>query len=675
LLDRWSLGTNIAFSRLNYANSLDDNSSGEFWFYRLHQAYPTQPHFNPDGTYANQVRWVENGRASLIEDRTTLSFNTKFDILKDVWTVSADATFKMMNYDRDTWAQATPYESSPGKNSSRNLSTDVSAQRNYERTSVYNLFTNFNKTFADKHFVGAMAGFNQEQFIANSLSVAMTNLITVSIPNLMLAQDGLTRSQGINELSLRGAFGRLNYVYDNKYILEANGRYDGSSRFAKGNRFGFFPSYSAAWVVTQESFLESIKESIRLSNLKLRGSYGTLGNQQLDNNYYPTYANMGQYQTGIIIDGSRPYAMSTPGAATGGLTWETVRTVNGGIDLGFLNSRLTAEFDIYTRYTENMLTQSGALPGVYGTGAPLANAADLKTKGWELTLGWRDAVELGGSPLNYSVRLMIADNRTWITRFDNNPDKRLDNYYEGQELGALWGYTTLGYFNSDEEAAAWADQSALGNAQSNYSFFAGDVKFEDINRDGKINSGNNTLEDHGDRKIIGNNRQRLPYSIDLGVDWKGFDLRLFFQGVGERQAYPTTSHQGQFFWGLYDIEWSNGITKNLDRWTEENPSQDAFFPRIKPWVAQNGELTHTQTKYLQDASYLRLKNLTLGYTIPRQWTQKVKINNLRVFFSGENMFTFHHIQVKGNDPEKFGDGTQIYYPYQRTYSFGLTIGF
>ena len=678
LTGRWTLGTNIAFNRLDQKSSLD-RGEGDFWFYRLHSNYPTQPLYNPDGTWTqdggNNVGSVTAGRIISIEDRTTLSFNTKFDILKDVWTLNADATFKTMNYDEDAWGQATPYENKPGKNSSRNLSSGVSASRNYERQTVYNLYTNFNKTFAEKHSIGAMAGYNQEEFVENKLGVVMNNLITMSLPNIMLAQEGLTRGQSISELALRGVFGRLNYIFDNRYILEANGRYDGSSRFRKGQRFGFFPSFSAAWVASQEAFMESLGESIQLSNLKLRGSYGSLGNQNLDYNYYPTYANMGQYQTGILIDGSRPFAMSTPGVVTGGLTWETVRTVNGGIDLGFLKNRLTVEIDVYTRYTENMLTASGALPDVFGAGSPTANAADLKTKGWELTLGWRDAVQLAGSPLNYGVRFLLADNRTRITRFDNNPDKRLGEYYEGQELGELWGYTTLGYFESDAEVAAWADQSALGNSDNNYMFYRGDLKFEDVNGDGKVNNGSNTLAEHGDLKLIGNNRERFPYSLNLDADWKGFDLRLFFQGVGKRDAYPTTAHNGIFFWGLHGVVWANGNTKNLDRWTEENPSQDAFFPRIKSYLGNDGELAKVQTRYLQDASYMRLKNLTLGYTLPSQLTQKWKVNNLRVFFSGENLFTFHHIQVKGNDPEKFGDGTAIYYPYQHTWSFGLNIGF
>jgi TonB-linked SusC/RagA family outer membrane protein len=677
MTSRWKLGTNIVFNRKDFSSTMITDE-GEFWFYRLHSAYPTQPIYNPDGTYTQDGGTsvgsaVSGGRSSAKTDETQLSFNTEYAILKDVWTVSGDATFKMTNYDRDQLTVPTTYNNRPGK-PNKPGSSSILLERYYERTTDYNLYTNFNKTFAGKHSVSATLGYNQYHYIYNNFRATMLDPITESLPSIQLARNNLQRWQGIGELSLRGVFGRLNYIFDDRYIAEFIGRYDGSSRFPKGQRFGFFPSFSGAWVVSKEKFMESVNETIQLSNLKLRGSYGALGNQDLRDNYYPAYATMGLInQIGKIIDGSRPMAMGVPGATPGGLTWETARTINGGIDLGFLKGRLNMEFDIYTRYTDNMLTRSKQLPGVFGTGEPSANAADLKTKGWELTLGWRDAVQVGGSPLNYGVNFMLADNKTWITRFDN-PNKNLGDYYEGQRLGEIWGYTTLGYFDSDAEAAAWADQSALGNSDNNYAFQAGDLKFKDENGDGKINNGNNSALDPGDMKVIGNNRERLPYSINLDADWKGFDLRLFFQGIGSRQVYPPpTGSGGIYFWGLHGVMWGNGNTKNMDRWTEENPSQDAYFPRIKTNGGSNGELSKPQTKYLQDASYLRLKNVVLGYTIPSQWSRKVKIDNLRIFFSGENIFTFHHIEVKGSDPEKFGDAQ--YYPFQRTFSFGLNLGF
>jgi TonB-linked SusC/RagA family outer membrane protein len=675
LTDRWQLGTNLVYNRENYESTLVTGEN-DFWFYRLHSNYPTQPIYNPDGTYTqdggnNVGSALSGGGAHNTIDESQLSFNTKYDLVKDVWSVNGDATFKYIGENKDRVSIPTPYNNKPGKLNKPGDSS-IGLERNFKRLTVYNLYTNFNKTFAGKHATSVTLGYNQEYFLENNVSASGSKLITNSLPNLQLTLSNRQHGQGVGEYALRGVFGRVNYIFDNRYIVEANGRYDGSSRFPKGQRFGFFPSFSGAWVASQEGFMKSLGESLRISNLKLRASYGSLGNQQVDYlGYYPAITTMGYLsQINPIIEGGRPSGMSAPGAATGGLTWETVRTLNGGIDVGLLDNRLNVTFDIYTRYTENMLTASRTLPGVFGTAAPRANAADLKTKGWEVTLGWRDAVQLSGSPLSYNISFLLADSRAWITRFDN-PQQNLGNYYEGQELGEIWGYTTLGYFASDAEADSWADQSALGNGANNYRFQAGDLKFEDRNNDGKINSGSNTVSDPGDRKIIGNNRERLPYSIDMGADWKGFDLRLFFQGIGKRDAYPVSAHNGIFFWGMYVTPWCNPNTKNTDHWTPENP--DAFYPRLKADIANNGELAQAQTKYLQDASYLRLKTLTLGYTVPSQWTNKLRIGSLRFFFSGENMLTFHHIQVKGNDPEKFG--SDIYYPFQRTFSLGLNLGF
>jgi TonB-linked SusC/RagA family outer membrane protein len=682
MTDRWKLGTNIVYNHTDFFSAMRGNSMLDYeqmWFYRVYGSDPTTPLYNPDGSYtgagANTVGTVEEGAGyDDIIDETQLSFNTSFDIIKDVWTVSGDATFRIFNSDRDFIQIPVAGQSRPGNQSTHWASSAIWLDRNINRRTDYNLYTNFRKTFAGRHYVAATLGYNQYHESDDYSRVSRDQMISESLPDIALTRGNLSLTHGFGEYALRGVFGRVNYIFDDRYILEANGRYDGSSRFPKGNRFGFFPSGSAAWVVSKEAFMERVNETIRLSNMKLRGSYGSLGNQNIGN--YDSYATMGVSNVSTpIYDGNygNRLVITAPGATPGGLTWETVRTVNGGIDIGFLKNRLDLTFDIYTRYTENMLTRSKTLPNVFGVDEPRENAADLKTKGWDLSVGWRDAVQLGGSPLNYSVRVMIADNRSWITRFDN-PNRNLSDYYEGQELGEIWGYTTLGYFDSENEAKAWADQTAIGNAPNGYAFHAGDLKFEDLNDDGKINDGSNTVDDPGDRTIIGNSRERLPYSIDLGADWKGFDLRIFFQGIGERQVYATPGSPGDalLFWGFYRSAWANGNTKNRDRWTEENPSQDAYFPRLKPEIALSGEMSKPQTRYLQDASYLRLKNIMLGYTLPSQWLKKMKIDNLRVFVSCENVLTFHHIDVKGNDPERFGP--DMYYPFQRTYSFGLTLG-
>lgn len=447
-----------------------------------------------------------------------------------------------------------------------------------------------------------------------------------------------------------------------------NGRYDGTSRFPKKDRFGFFPSGSVAWVLSKEKFMENISQSIGLDMLKFRASYGALGNQNVGTYaYLPT---MSSGQIGQILDGSQPVAVYAPGVVSNTLTWEKVRTINGGIDLALLNNRLSASFDYYVRYTEGMLTKSKTLPSVFGASEPKTNAADLKTKGWELSLRWRDQFMLADSPFNYSIKVALADSRAFITKYDN-PNKRLGDYYEGQEIGEMWGLTTEGFFQTEEEIKNHADQSAVGEDDQSYKFYVGDLKFADLNNDGKINKGDWTLANPGDFRKIGNSSSRYPYSFDLSADWKGFDIRGFFQGIGKRDWYAGGGNH--YFWGIYAQPWTNVQTHNLDHWTPENPN--AYYPRVKAYIAEStgSELACVQTRYMQDASYLRMKNLTIGYTLPQDLTRKLNIERVRFYFSGENLFEIIHLKAN-LDPEALDSSSKVY-PLQRSYSFGVNLTF
>jgi TonB-linked SusC/RagA family outer membrane protein len=667
--NRWlELGSNVSFMNRSFVRSalLDDTWS----YYRVVQCYPTISLYTPEGNVENEwLGHLTNGsNKKTAENESQLSFSTTINLIKDVWTIKADASFRFTG--ETTKTEGFPYTKAtgPGK-ASVHGSVSNTIENTAKRYFVYNAYTDFHKTFADKHFVLAMVGFNQEYWESEYTSIGADYLITPSLPTLQLTgpSSNIYKGHGINTLSLRGAFARLNYVFDDKYIIEMNGRYDGTSRFGKEGRFGFFPSGSLAWNLSKEAFMKSLNETLRISLLKFRGSYGVLGNQEIKDVYYPYIATMGYWsQIGTTINGVQPAAVTQPGVVSGDLTWETARTINGGVDLNLFESRLELNFDRYVRYTENMLTKSKTLPAVFGAGEPRANAADLKTQGWELGVTWHDEFELLNSPFTYSLRLMLSDNRTFITKYDN-PDKLLTDYYEGQEIGEVWGYETLGYFSSDEEAAGWANQTALGNGRA---FREGDLKFKDLNEDTRINPGSNTVNDPGDQRIIGNKSYRFPYSGDLNIEWKGFDLRIFVEGIGLRTAYPTGGHSGLWFWGQYNTPYGAMTVKNLDSWDKKGDA--GFFPRMKREVAQSGELGKTQTKYMQDASYLRVKSLALGYTLPRKLTDKMGIDRLRVYVTGENMFTFHHIEVSGIDPERFDD---VYYPFMKVLSFGLNLSF
>lgn len=302
----------------------------------------------------------------------------------------------------------------------------------------------------------------------------------------------------------------------------------------------------------------------------------------------------------------------------------------------------------------------------------MANAANLKTRGWEFTVIYRNQVTVANSPLHFSLQFNLADSRSFITKYDN-PTKILSDYYPGEEIGEIWGFINDGVFQSAEDVKNSPDQTAVGEDDQQYKFYQGDVKFKDLNGDGKIDFGDNTVTNPGDRKIIGNNSPRFPYGFDLNGDWKGFDLRVFIQGIGKRDWYPGPSNI--YFWGIYAQPWTNVTVQNLNHWTPQHPN--AYFPAVRAYIAEDqvSPLTVPQTKYLQNASYLRLKNITVGYSLPHSLMDRWKLNQVRFYFSAENIFTIKHLKVD-MDPEGLlnGHGGAIY-PFQKTYSVGMNLNF
>ncbi len=691
----WKAGMNVAYTNSNYDSpSFIDG----IFFHQVNRKPSLSVPKNPDGTWTQDGASIlgalqEGGRSNNLTNETQVSVTSRFELIKNVWTVNADANFRFTNSNESGYNLRVPYRTGP--NQPIQYSLDERGSNEYAefgardtRYSVYNVYTNFVKTFAQKHFFNAMVGYNRELTDYRYDYSQKTKLISSSLPEINLATGDATTTNTRYQLALEGYFGRLNYIYDERYIFELDGRYDGSSRFPKGNRWGFFPSGSAAWAVGNEHFFETIKDALSVSNLKIRASYGSLGNQVMSG-YYPSYPTMSTNKYSGILEGEQPIYVTMPGLVSPSFTWETVNTINFGVDLGLWNNRLTASFDVYRRDTKNMLTQMKELPGVLGATPPLANAANLKTKGWELSVQWQDEFSLLHSPFRYSIKLNLADSRTWITKYENStnatdvdgnivkgPDgnpihtSSLSSYYKGMEIGEIWGLVNDGVFQNEAELKA-LDQSAVGTDDQSYKFYVGDTKYKDLNGDGKITYPK-SLYNTGDGKIIGNSSIRFPYSILADASWKGFDLSLFFQGVGKRDWYPGAGNF--YFWGIYAQPWTNVTEKNMDHWTPEHP--DAYFPRVKAYSAEdNNELGYPQTKYLQNASYLRLKNLTFGYTLPLSLTKKWGISRLRFYFSGENIFTISHLAVN-LDPEvstTSSDGKV--YPMQKTFSFGVNIGF
>lgn len=540
-----------------------------------------------------------------------------------------------------------------------------------------NVFANYQKSFGD-HNIVAMAGFNQEDRKYKRIGGVGQDLLSETLNDLDLVIGEKQFNGGADEWAVRGGFYRLNYDYKGKYLFETSGRYDGTSRFPKSSRFGFFPSFSAGWRVSEEAFFQPIKNTI--NNLKVRYSYGSLGNQEVDT--YAYIASMGTGQINYLVDGQKLNVTYNPAPVAPSLTWEKISTSNIGLDFSLLNNRLNVESDYYVRNTIGMLSIGETLPDVFGAGEPKVNAADLRTKGFDLSLTWRDQLNLASKPFNYSVRAILSDYTSEITKF-SNPAGLLNTYYVGQQLGEIWGYRYDGFFKTTEEAQAYAqivnqDQINRRRVQAPTEDLrrlqAGDIKIKDLNGDGIINAGKSTLSDPGDREIIGNSQPRYSYGLTLSANWNGIDASVFFQGIGRRHWYPNL--EAQAFWSVYARPYDSFIPSDFpDKiWSPENPN--AYFPFLRGYTAQNSELSVNNDMYLQDLSYLKIRNLTVGYTFPTSLTNRIRINKFRLFMSGENLVTWTKLKTDYIDPEQvMTDNTGRSYPMGKVVSFGAQLSF
>jgi TonB-linked SusC/RagA family outer membrane protein len=660
--------------------------AGDSFFWRVNRTNSLDVPRNPDGSWTRSGAQVlgslqEGGRNDNRINEFVTTFSAKAALIKGIWDLNADATFRRSSGLKRSYDIPSKYKTGPEAILTPTFSNTYARNDNdLTRYNVYNIYTDFHKNFGD-HYLQALAGYNQEYNYNNYNYIQALNLISGSVPSIGSATGNISKDERIKDWAVQGIFARVSYSYKDKYLAEFNGRFDGSSRFPKDKRWGFFPSASAGWVISKENFFEPVKNALALDFLKIRGSYGSLGNQLFrydsDFPYYDTYPYMPIMDNKLaeyILGNGKPPAVYAPRAVSDNFTWETIQTVNAGIDMSFFSNKLGVNFDKYTRYTKNMLVQGKELPGPFGTKIPVENAGDLKTKGWELRLSWRDSKELSGSPFWYNIAFTLADSRSWITRFDN-PTKSMgndwDRHYVGKEIGEIWGADIIGFFENDAAAAA-SKQSAMGTDDQSYKFYAGDPIFADRNGDGIVDMGKKTVDDPGDMHIVGNNSARLPYSLDLSTGWKGFDLRVFLQGIGKRDWYPGASNI--YFWGVYAQPWTNPTVQNGDHWKSKD--EEGYFPAVRAYSAEDNyqQLGIPNKRYMQNGAYMRVKNLTLGYTLPESVLQRIKLRKVRFFFSAENVFEISHIKVK-LDPESIGTGNkaQAAYPFQRTYTFGLNV--
>ncbi|MEJ4088280.1 TonB-dependent receptor [Galbibacter orientalis] len=556
----------------------------------------------------------------------------------------------------------------------------------YNNSSSYNAFNIFGeyKKQLGNHSLTGMVGFNQENYQIKSIEASKQNSISDDLNSLGLATSNAETTGSASEWALQGLFYRFSYDFKKKYLIEFNGRYDGSSRFPEEHRWGFFPSVSAGWIVSKEDFFDGINDTFSL--LKLRASYGSLGNQNISDYAYIPTLNKG-INTGYAIDGSTLGYIESPGLNPNEITWEEVKTLNLGVDVGFFNNSLTAGFDWFQRDTDGMLTAGATLPSVLGTSSPQENAADLRTRGFELSLGYNKTFQVANSPFNFSITGTLSDSETIITRFDN-PSNSLLDFYEGMTIGELWGYHIDGLFQSEEEIVGHADQTRVSNRiMAAGGLQPGDVRYVDLNGDGVINEGENTVDNPGDRRIIGNSAPHYLYSFKVSSSWKGFDISAFFQGVGQQDWYPNTD--SRTFWAMYNRPYDSFIRKDLANniWSPENP--DAYFPRMFGYIAlsDNDALGAVNDRYIQDISYLRLKNLTVGYTIPKNIIDRLPFTKFRIYFSGENLLTFSKL-TDYIDPEAASNSVNLNapststnrstaqtVPFSEIYSLGVSLQF
>lgn len=681
-LSKWfKAGYTVRFGRVDYdaPSYLDDA-----FYHNVSRYWPTIPIKDPNGFYTIDSKYyqlTEGGRRQDQNDELSQQLSFMITPLEG-WTINAELNYRTNNTFRHkdfqtVYAHDVNSQPFPGDNTTSSVS-EYAYKSNFFNP---NIFTQYSKEFAEGHNAKIMLGFQSEWFKQREINASRSNIIA-GIPTLNTADSNQQNNGGFSEWATAGFFGRVNYDYQGRYLAEVNLRYDGTSRFLSQNRWNLFPSFSLGWNVAREAFFEDFTEVV--NTLKIRGSWGELGNQNTDS-WYPFYRTVRFNKNGDgnrvlgdwLVNGVKPNISAESALVSEYLTWEKTQTLDIGLDLGLLNNRLNITFDYFQRKSKDMVGPAPELPAILGIGVPKVNNLDMTSKGWEILVNWRDQIR----DFKYGVTFSLSDNKVVIDKYPNPSMTFLDKdnkqtYYTGTVLGEIWGFETAGIAKDQQEMDAHlaslpkGGQDAVGDKWG-----AGDIMFKDLNNDGKISRGDRTLGDTGDMKVIGNNTPRYNFGLNLDGAYKGFDLKIFFQGVFKRDYMPG----GMMFWGADGGKWQSMAYKpHLDYFRDDanHPlglNLNSYYPRLD-W--DNGKNRQPQTQYLQNAAYCRLKNVTLGYTLPLSLTQKFFVSNLRVFVSAENLFTITGLSDMF-DPELLGigwsDGKS--YPLSKTFSFGLNVTF
>lgn len=666
---------------MSYAHSLQTSPGGMGGVYntRLVSYYP-------EGELPASVNTLADEDLPLFTPRNQILYsnpvNNKNDnpriflksILKPLKGLEAvfEYTFDKNIYDYHWYTGQYDYTTIQGGSSKSFVDDYLRKYKQHTNYNSINVYATYNKDFGNHHFK-VMAGFNQESSYQETLDTYSYNQAVLDVPAMSSGTGTIKATDSYSEYAIRGGFFRVNYNYLDKYLLEVNGRYDGSSKFPKSSRFGFFPSVSAGWQIAQERFMNSTRHW--LDGLKLRASYGVIGNQNINPYTFTPSMSVNNKATSWIIDDTYVTSISSlPALVSQNFTWEKVGTINVGLDVNLFNNRLSGVFEWYQRNTNGMLAPGVQLPAVVGASAPHQNTADMRTRGWELSLNWRDQI----GKVGYRIGFNLSDYKSEIIKYDDNAaTKLLSSYYPGQTLGEIWGYVVDGYYTVDDfvDTSSWQLKEGVTSING-YNVRPGDVKFKNLRDDDTstnvITSGDNTFDNPGDRKVIGNTTPRYQYGINLGMNYAGFDLNVILQGTGKRDYWIsnvlTFPMNGDNFVPLFEGLSDYWMPKDPDNgdWSAVNPN--AKYPRIYGNRGNSGSNLRQSDKYLSDASYLRIKNITLSYKLPKKWVNQIFLNQMKAFVSIENVATFTSLP-SGIDPERI----EWNYPAFRTVSFGVNI--
>ena len=657
----------MRFTRTDYMAPNAWKSDGDF-YHNVMRYWPIVEVTDPNGHYVPESyvgRLKEGGDYKTVSDVMANQLSFQITPLEGL-LINAELNYRITNnHTHRDWKTVYAYNADNVAYADINNNTRVYEYNQKVNFFAPSFFAEYSKSIKDHNFK-VMAGFQSEWYSSRSMNASRYGIIA-DLPTLNTTNADPSLGGDYQKWATAGFFGRLNYDYKGRYLVEGNFRYDGSSRYLADKRWNLFTSFSAGWNIAQEAFWEDFVDKV--NTLKLRASWGELGNQNT-NNWYPFFPKMGYSNQGgnWLVNDKKPNIASQPALISALLTWERTQTWEIGLDWGAFNNRLTGSFGYFNRKTLDMVGPAQELPVVLGTNPPEYNNLDMTSKGWDLQVSWRDQI----NDFRYGATLTLSDSKQIVDKYPN-PSKSLSlSHYVGKELGEIWGFQTEGIARDDKamtDHLSKVDQSICGSGWT-----AGDMMYKDLDNDGKITQGSKVVGDSGDWQVIGNSTPRYNFGLNLDAAWKGFDLKVFFQGTLKRDAWVANS----VFYGPSQNKWQAMVfTEHMDYWRPEGDdlgaNLDAYYPKAD-W--NGGKNFQRSTHYLQDASYVRLKNVTIGYTVPQNITRKFFVENLRVFASGENLLTFTDFTKLG-DPEMAANGVELgkTYPLSRTFSFGLSVTF